>query len=1005
MPAKHSSAYDQIDFQSILADPFFRAALYLASPALYGSLSRNRSDGSDLNEKQRLTILRYFNRFCFRPTPFGLFSSVSVIRWGSETRLGFDGFKGFRVMVNPDRAYVARLGAVLSAKLPEGQNLLVANPTIYRALDEYRFIRTLVDPEIIHREYLLQSTEFSRLLKELLFFCQTGKTVQQLVTMLETNAGCSAEEARDYVEFLKDAQLLVHALRENITGESYLQVLTQKLKMAGLAPSGSSIFSETFKIAGDLREINEALFQETNHRLTALLPRNTGPAPQQHQLNVILTRHIDGGKLDTGLQNGISDGLFALNALCPAERIPEMERFIKGFKQHFEGRSVPLMTVLDPELGIGYQQQETEKDNPLLESLHIYPKSSEGQLISWSPAHQYLLDRWHTGQEGKTAVIDLEEDELLSIREASAKNQPMGLSVLFRTWGKMIYLESAGGVNAPALIGRFTVTDPEIRQAAREMALAQERANPHILFAEILHLSGPHTDNVNQRENIWSWDLPLTASSTQGPASQIPLSDVLVSVEQDQVVLRSASRGKAIMPRLTSAYNHTLNKLPLFRFLADIPYQFGRSDLSLDLRRFFPGLSFYPRVKFRDTILSAATWILSGPDLSEIRNAPKAGFYAAFQALRLKKGLPGTFAFTEGDQQLVIHAEKHEDIELFKNIIGQKDRVLVKECFTEASARGQARDFDGRYYTSQFNAFVLPADPVNLPALKKDSPVTAKQPRKYIPGSEWLYLKIYSPKIGAGKLLLRVLPLLRKRYSHGPIRKWFFIRYEDHAPHIRLRMQIDPLNVTEILFAFKTQLEDRIHHHVLREYQIDVYTRELERYSAGGIENTETHFWASSELVVKFLKRQAKQPAASNYLLALVSVTEVIRLFIPGPEEQVDFCYSSYREFSAEFTGENIRVELDRKYRELAPDIRTACSGHEFYDQAGLRAAAGLFTKSLRPLQQELNRKNGGTAAFLKSIIHMHINRVFPDNQRKQEMVTYYLLYKYLRSELKRKQV
>ncbi|QEC78525.1 lantibiotic dehydratase [Mucilaginibacter ginsenosidivorax] len=386
MPVKTSKAYHSNAVTAMLADPFFRAALYIASPVLYYSLSQSGFNGNDLNEKEKFTILKYFNRLCFRPTPFGLFCSVSLIKWGNETKLEFDPTKQFNIAIKPDQAYAARLGTALLATLPEQRNFLVANPTIYRAMDEYRFIRTVVDQDYINREYLLQSTDFSRLLKDILFFCQTGKTIQEIIAIIINGAGCSIEEARDYVEFLKDSQLLLQVQRANIAGKDHLKNLIAALKTSGPAPSGTSALTGALKIPDNLPEISEVPFKEMNRGLRALLPRNAGLTKQQH-LNVILTRPVKRGKLTMDLQAGIADGLFALDALCPVERIPEMERFIKEFKYHFEGREIPLMTALDPELGIGYQQ-ESEKGNPLLETLHIHPRSTDEQMISWSPAHE-----------------------------------------------------------------------------------------------------------------------------------------------------------------------------------------------------------------------------------------------------------------------------------------------------------------------------------------------------------------------------------------------------------------------------------------------------------------------------------------------------------------------------------------------------------------------------------------------------------------------------------------
>ena len=145
MPAKTRDAYRAKNLQDILNDPFFRSALYIASPVLYNALRRTDFNAENLNDKERITILKYFNRFCYRPTPFGLFSSVSLIRWGNETNLTINQPGDLNIKIQADQSDVGRLGLLLLDALPAHQNPLVANPSIYRARDEYRFIRTITD--------------------------------------------------------------------------------------------------------------------------------------------------------------------------------------------------------------------------------------------------------------------------------------------------------------------------------------------------------------------------------------------------------------------------------------------------------------------------------------------------------------------------------------------------------------------------------------------------------------------------------------------------------------------------------------------------------------------------------------------------------------------------------------------------------------------------------------------------------------------------------------------
>ena len=60
--------------------------------------------------------------------------------------------------------------------------------------------------------------------------------------------------------------------------------------------------------------------------------------------------------------------------------------------------------------------------------------------------------------------------------------------------------------------------------------------------------------------------------------------------------------------------------------------------------------------------------------------------------------------------------------------------------------------------------------------------------RIFVPGSEWLYLKIYAGENTLERILVRQLPIiLRKLNKANLINKWFFIRYADPDTHLRIR--------------------------------------------------------------------------------------------------------------------------------------------------------------------------------------------------------------------------
>jgi thiopeptide-type bacteriocin biosynthesis protein len=973
MPVKNPADYDA-NPQSFLNDHFFRAAIRVATSTFYIMLERKDFQAGSLTEKEANTLQKYINRYCFRPTPFGLFSSVTLSNWSAvnipDTNRPFIAhFRAAMTVQHLLSAYASEQGLITAPKYE-------SNPSIYRVLNEYRFFRTGLDETAKRREYQLQSIAFSKVLKDLITGCAKRCFFPDIVDRILRSAGCTRQEAEDYAYFLIDAQLLVNCSRPNIIGGDHLQYLSTQLVET---QTKTDLIHALSMLDQKESQIEAALIGRMEEALGAIFPDGNMP---QDKLNIILKKDIPIYSLKSLHQIHLREGLAALELLSPIGKSATMSQFINTFQQYFEGQTLPLLLALDPEAGIGYQHPETEKNNPLLETLNIPNKSQAEQTGSWSAAHSLLMESWLRDQSANT-VIRLTDIDLEKLKTTTLSGQLLGMSVLFRIAGDKVFIENAGGINAPALLGRFTVVDDEIAKAAQQMSGHLEQANPEVIFAELGQLADPHTDNVNRRAHIYSYEIPITASSTLAPSHQIPLSDLYVRIVNNMAVLFSEIHQKIVIPRLTSAYNHSLNKLPLFRFLADLPYQYGRSSLGLDMRQFFPNLSFYPRVEYQHTILSLATWIVSGQELEALQNGDLEKSAQAFLRLSGSIRLPRRFVFAEGDQELVIDSLSDRDINLFCRSIRQKKEVILKEFFSQPEVR-------------QYNAFLLPVEPLALPTWAAPVKVLPHGKRKFVPGSEWLYLKIYSPKIGVNRLLKRIRPLLSKIYNKHRITQWFFIRYEDHAPHIRLRLQINPESISYVLLAFKMKLDDRIQQQVIREFQIDIYNRELERYALGGIENTELFFSSSSKLVIAFLDSKTDQPT-NTYAFALVSVQAIISFFITDPEEQINFTMESFEQFLPEFIDKPINIELDKKYRELKSSITEASNASGPGLLSGSKKAGTDFLKSLQNIQNEI-KGDKGQAEYLRSIIHMHFNRIFTDESRKQEMICYYLIYKFLLS-------
>ncbi|MFR8249054.1 MAG: thiopeptide-type bacteriocin biosynthesis protein [Lachnospiraceae bacterium] len=127
--------------------------------------------------------------------------------------------------------------------------------------------------------------------------------------------------------------------------------------------------------------------------------------------------------------------------------------------------------------------------------------------------------------------------------------------------------------------------------------------------------------------------------------------------------------------------------------------------------------------------------------------------------------------------------------------------------------------------------------------------------RILFPGEEWLYINLYCPENTQNELLRnKVVPFADKLVLEGILQKWFFIRYDDGKPHIRLRLRVNETkNIGGLLNKVLDWLKDCKNGEIF-DANIKSYERESARY--GGpqlIEMAESVFWRDSQLVIKML--------------------------------------------------------------------------------------------------------------------------------------------------------
>lgn len=857
------------------------------------------------------TIWKYHNRTRFRATPYGSFASVGVCQMRNNPGEGLT-IKTEQLLHRfDDWLTVNQLDLPFSEMLEKNVKLL-ANSTYYRVGDRLRYVC------FFDGVYEVSEVTYNPLQLEILKACRNAHTVDEIISRLPI--GTAVEPL---LEEMYDDQLLLTEYAPNIIGQDYFE----RIKFQPVKAEQTYVIAERKCVGGHIHK-----------------------TPFTH-----LTKLVE-----------------RLQKTLPSYEAPELNQFIKNFRQKFGEQEVKLMLALDPEFGIGYGGLDNANlSTPLVTALQRAKTMPSDSGIA--PTLKLLLP-FLIGNG--TKVIDLEKLPLPDL----ADNLPLpnSIPILCSESDGIIQLEHLGGATANSLLGRFSLGIDEVHRHCREIADMEQQANPDAIIFDIGYVSGKRVDNVQRRKAIYAHQLSILCyGDAEG---SITIDDVLVSIRGGQLYLRSATHNKRLIPKMATAYNYLLSDLPLFRLLCDLQHQGTHKNLYLKLIDRIPGLSYYPRVQFRNIIVSPATWRI---DLKDFRSSMEKSSQQLLQQFFIDNAITRHIRVAKGDQTLCIDTQDKDDLLQLWTMLTRNGIMHLEE--TLVPNKSMIRDTDGAHYMAQYMLSLHHDMEVHpkIPAMTIMGSSGAVQ-RSFPPGSEWLYYEIYCHPFRMDEILVNMISRLLQAFdSH--IENWFFIRYTENGNHIRFRLRLrDPQQVQLLMTAFANMIYSRIKEGIISEIQLRTYVREIERYGEEHIEAIETHFEMDSKLVLVLLRHQVSDTTKYQLCCRLVQHlehagvmhTQVIRNTISNNLKNFEVEHGLS---SKEFKMLNAEFQLFKDYRLPAMDAEIEFAFLKFTQS--MTTTLLLYPSDQRPL-------------IFTSLFHMHVNRLFSEAQRTHETVSYYFMNK-----------
>ncbi len=983
--------------QESFEKPTLNNTLFIASPVLHAQLHKLKpTDKPD--DKLQKSLLKYYTRACTRCTPYGLFAGLHTLPITSEETV-------MNISCTPkpslrlDMDYLANVYHDLCKDETLIEELIYyPNTSLYLVGQKWRYheFRTLNSRTVFHLVNIDDNVVLSKLIKK----SAKGLSYRQCINII-AEFGFDKAEATQYLSELITSQILINELYPNVSGEEYQTVLFNKLSQFKLY---ENLPTEVNAILAS----NESIIKKTASIKEILASYFTTAINESKFIQVDTLKERIQSNINQEIPNQILEAAEVLDRLSAFDESQNtLTKFKRAFYERYEEAEIPLLELLDTDIGINYKNAISETE---------YRSSNKNNML-WDAHAKFRFDLYVRAQKDNLTEIELTDDNIKPFKSSQQRLPDtmafMGELLQEGEVTKIVW----GGMsnNATILPGRFGHLDKSIADLCVDIAKKEEALQPDKVFAEIVHISEGRLGNILTRPHYREYEIPYLAISTLPHEQQIQVNDLMVSVKNDKVILRSKRLNKEVLPRMANAHNYSAMGLPIYHFLCDLQHQGIKTYLGWSWS-FLGGEKFLPRITYKNIILSPAYWNVQSAELKAIQKAKPEQLNPMFANLIKEYNLPEKVFLSEGDNELLLDLTNQLCRDILLDVAKKYTTVKLTEClFTENNLL--VKDENGNGYTNEIIIpFVKQADKIevikNVSNQKKTT--QAKVQRTFEPYSEWVYFKLYTGTKTADKVLIQQIDkITHKLQKEGVINKWFFIRYTDPKNHIRLRFQLThKTDFTTLNTVVKKELALLVKQGIIWKIQTDTYQRELERYGHKTMDGSESVFHINSQITLELLKLiKTDQLHTHRFLVGLLGVINLFDAFDYNSEKRLILIEQSAYAFAREFGLQQSQMLRDRikdNFRNNSANIEQLNNGNipeKLKVAPFFKDVLTIYKKQkqqLQPLVKNIQQAKNGKHIdeLIPSYVHMFVNRFFNSNQRFEEFMIYQLLQKYYTSAL-----
>jgi thiopeptide-type bacteriocin biosynthesis protein len=921
-------------------------AVELASPALaatVGEILSGETPNPKKTARAAMALARYMLRFRGRATPFGLFAGVAPARTGGPAAATWGADHQMRARA--DARWLASLVAGLEAAGPLRPRLHVTASDLTAIRGDRIIVGWLPQASALAEnapaEISLAATPAAQTALRLARAPLTaGELAAQIAARFPPATGGQADAMTGQ---LIACGALVTSLRPPSTATDGLALVLDALAGAGELPDAPQ--------AGALRETHSRLRRAVPADLAAITAamRELAQGPA-HPVAVDLRADCD----VTIPQHVADEAATAASALARLSPHPHGASGWNDYHARFLdryglGAAVPVRDLLDPVTGLGLPAHYSAPP-PAPRTSRDERLAALAQQAALDGAAEVVLDGALIEQ-----ISGAEHEQIRPVPHMDITIDVRAASTSALSEGAFTITVRGAGRTALAASGRFLhlLADAErerlarlynaLPTATRDAVAAQLSFPPH----------HPRAENVTRAPLVLPHLISLGEHHGQDDHDRIPLGDLAVTASTDRLHLISLSRRAPVEPVLACAPAwHAVP--PAARLLFELGRAHCPPAAVFDWGA-AAGMPFLPRVRLGRAVLAPARWrvqagALPGPQ------ADHEEWAAALRRLRARLRLPGWVSAGSGDRQLRLSLDEPMDLAVLRAHLDANggSAVLAESWSPEDHAwcGGRAHEIviPLAAVTPPCPAPKLLARPGPLPAADRD--------HGHLPGAgRVLSARLYSDPALFDLIVTRHLPDLVSGWDDLTL--WWFIRYRDPRPHLRLRLHTSDGGRAA---ARAGQWASALCRQGLASgLELDAYRPEAGRYGSGpALAAAEALFAADSTAAAA----QLAAPVAGPLALTAASLADLAAGLLGGRR-------AGMRWLDAHPVPAGPRP-LDRDARRQALILASGADAVP----AAVRRAWSTRADAAREYARLLTGTGRDPAGMVETLLHLHHNRV-----------------------------